>query len=155
MAGKGEPKKDTKGSDGSDTFKARWVCPVTMLEANGKSRFLAMRPCGCVLSERALKEVPSVTCLKCSKPIKADSAILLAPSKEEFDEAKTRIELRVKEQKEHKEDRREKKEKKDKEKRKAEGNSKDEEGKRQAVVAAPAAAGATAERPEKKKENAT
>lgn len=151
MAGKGEPKKDAKGSDGSDTFKARWVCPVTMLEANGKNRFFAMRPCGCVLSERALKEVPSVNCLKCSKPVKADSSILLAPSKEEFDEAKTRIELRAKE---HKEERKEKKDKKDKEKRKAEGNPK-EEGKRQAVVAAPAAAGVAAERPEKKKEKAT
>src|ERR1700678_4071398 len=93
-------------------FKARWCCPITMLEANGKNRFFAMRPCGCVLSERALKEVPSTTCLHCGKPIKADASILLAPSKEEFDELRVKMEQRIKEHKET--ERKDKKEKKEK-----------------------------------------
>jgi len=49
---------------------SRFVCPVTALPANGQYKFVAMRTCGCVLSEKALKEVPSENCLGCGRSLK-------------------------------------------------------------------------------------
>ncbi len=46
-----------------------WACPVTGLEMTGLHRFLAMVPCGCVVSERAFREVPADTCHKCAGPV--------------------------------------------------------------------------------------
>eukprot|EP01083_Nonionella_stella_P306626 1074602_1 len=61
---------DSKSSkkDAVDEYAPNFFgCPITMLPANGKSRFVTIRACGCVLSERAIKEVPSDTCLLCNK----------------------------------------------------------------------------------------
>ncbi len=38
---------------------ASYMCPVTSLPANGRYRFVVMSGCGCVLSERAIKQVTS------------------------------------------------------------------------------------------------
>ena len=154
VTGKSE-KKDLKGAE-ADTFHARWVCPVTILEMNGKNRFYALRPCGCVLSERALKEVPSSTCLKCSKPYKMEDAILLAPSKEEAEEMKAKLEAKhakkehKKEAKEHKKDeaehkKEEEKKKEEEERPAAKKDERTEAGKRK-PEAAPEAADASAKR---------
>lgn len=43
---------------------ARYICPITMKEMNGKHRFVYLDTCGCVMSEQAMKEVPSKTCIK-------------------------------------------------------------------------------------------
>jgi len=48
---------------------SRFGCPITGLPANGLYKFVIMRVCGCVISEKALKEVPSQTCLGCSRPL--------------------------------------------------------------------------------------
>eukprot|EP00727_Mastigamoeba_balamuthi_P013511 m51a1_g8783 hypothetical protein (628) ;mRNA; r:199242-205977 len=47
----------------------RFVCPLTGLEAGSGHRFVLMRGCGCVLSEKALAEVPSDKCLSCGAPV--------------------------------------------------------------------------------------
>jgi hypothetical protein len=52
----------------------RFTCPVTMLPANGRHRFVATRACGCVLSERAVREVPSAVCLVCGAALRATEA---------------------------------------------------------------------------------
>ena len=78
--------KPSDKADGyNDVQAAQYVCPVTGLEMSGRYRYMMMkimwrvygkgsfhlpyrfaflRSCGCVLSERALKEVPSETCHK-------------------------------------------------------------------------------------------
>ena len=80
--------KPSDKADGyNDVQAAQYVCPVTGLEMSGRYRcikilmwrvygkgsfhvshlpyrFTFLRGCGCVLSERALKEVPSETCHK-------------------------------------------------------------------------------------------
>lgn len=53
-----------KGDAYTDHQAARYICPVTSLEMNGKYRFAFVWTCGCVVSERALKEVPSPICHK-------------------------------------------------------------------------------------------
>lgn len=56
---------------------ARFACPVTAIQANGRhGGFAALRGCGCVLSERALREVPSAECLQCRKPFSSETDVL-------------------------------------------------------------------------------
>jgi hypothetical protein len=45
-----------------------FTCPITGIPANGR-RFVMMRACGCVLSEKALKQIPSTTCLVCARKL--------------------------------------------------------------------------------------
>jgi len=40
-----------------------FMCPITSLPMSGRHRFAFLSTCGCVLSEKALKEVPTTTCL--------------------------------------------------------------------------------------------
>ncbi|KAF9582304.1 hypothetical protein BGW38_000388 [Lunasporangiospora selenospora] len=63
---------------------SRFVCPITMKEMSGKLRFVYIDSCGCVLSEQAMKEIPSETCIKCAKPFSPHSVILLNPRPEEL-----------------------------------------------------------------------
>jgi hypothetical protein len=56
-----------------------------MKEMNGKYRFVYLDTCGCVMSEQAMKEVPSKTCIKCTKPYEAVNVIVLNPKAEELE----------------------------------------------------------------------
>ncbi|KAJ3220257.1 Protein RTF2 [Dinochytrium kinnereticum] len=58
------------GTISDKTRLAAWICPITCKEMNGKTR-----SCGCVLSEQAFKEIPSQTCLQCSKPFSPEDLI--------------------------------------------------------------------------------
>lgn len=57
-------------ADGGETAQAGveaevglpFVCPVVGTPINGRHRFVYARDCGCVVSERALREIPSETC---------------------------------------------------------------------------------------------
>ena len=40
-------------------------------------RFVFLRTCGCVFSERALKEAPSENCHKCGKPFTAGDVLVI------------------------------------------------------------------------------
>ncbi|KAG0214169.1 hypothetical protein BGX33_002416 [Mortierella sp. NVP41] len=64
---------------------SRYICPITMKEMNGKHRFVYLDTCGCVMSEQALKEVPSKTCIKCAKAYEAVNVIVLNPKSEELE----------------------------------------------------------------------
>ena len=52
-----------------------FMCPITSLPMNGRHRFSFLASCGCVFSEKALKEVPSPTCLSCGKEYTEDDVI--------------------------------------------------------------------------------
>ncbi|XP_009214163.1 replication termination factor 2 isoform X2 [Papio anubis] len=67
-------KGNTKGDKHDDLQRARFICPVVGLEMNGRHRFCFLRCCGCVFSERALKEIKAEVChTKTKKPKAAES----------------------------------------------------------------------------------
>lgn len=105
-----------------DTHDSQYVCPVVGLEMNGKTndnflsliyfcekisktfdffvcflylgkyKFCFIRSCGCVMSERALKEVKSENCHKCNKQFSMeDDVIVLNGSDEEIDLLRKRM----------------------------------------------------------------
>lgn len=79
---KNEEAGKSKAVDGMcylDLLVSDFICPVTGLEMNGRYKFCVLWTCGCVLSERALKEVPSDVCHKCAKPFTNDDIVLLLP----------------------------------------------------------------------------
>ncbi|XP_015892443.1 uncharacterized protein LOC107426707 [Ziziphus jujuba] len=62
---------------------ARFQCPITGLEFNGKYKFFALRTCGHVLSAKALREVKSSSCLVCHKEFTETDKIVINGSDEE------------------------------------------------------------------------
>ncbi|CAO3573589.1 unnamed protein product [Mortierella alpina] len=56
-----------------------------MKEMNGKHRFVYLDSCGCVMSEQAMKEIPSKTCIKCTKPFESCNVVVLNPKPEELE----------------------------------------------------------------------
>lgn len=83
---------------------------------NGKYKFIALWSCGCVLSERALKEVGSETCHNCGVKFSNDDIIVLNPEEDDIDKMKINMKDRREKQKLLK---KEKKDKKSGDKRKA------------------------------------
>ena len=90
---------------------------------NGKYKFIALWSCGCVLSERALKEVNSEACHNCGVKFSNDDVIVLNPEEDDIDKMKTNMEDRREKQKLLK---KEKKEKKSGDKRKANDTGKED-----------------------------
>lgn len=70
----------------STILSGAFYCPVTYFEMNGTHPFCVLKKCGCVLSERSLKEVPSTSCIVCDTPFDKQDIVKLNPSKEELDE---------------------------------------------------------------------
>ncbi|KAM6454974.1 replication termination factor 2 [Liasis olivaceus] len=87
-------KGNTKGDKYDDIQSARFICPIVGLEMNGRHRFCFLRNCGCVFSERALKEIKTETCHKCGIPFQDDDVIVLNGSKEDTEALKKRMEER-------------------------------------------------------------
>ncbi|XP_030839317.1 replication termination factor 2 isoform X1 [Strongylocentrotus purpuratus] len=75
--------KGEKGDGYVDTHTAPYICPVTGLEMNGKYRFCFIWHCGCVVSEKAFKEVKSDVCHKCGKDLSIEDGILINGSEED------------------------------------------------------------------------
>uniref|UniRef100_T1E1C2 Replication termination factor 2 n=1 Tax=Cupiennius salei TaxID=6928 RepID=T1E1C2_CUPSA len=86
-----EAKTSHKGDEYVDFNDSRYMCPVTGLEMNGKQRFNFIWRCGCVLSERAIKEVKSETCHKCGKPFTHNDVIIMNGTDEEIDSLQTKM----------------------------------------------------------------
>ncbi|KAM4033684.1 replication termination factor 2 isoform 2-T2 [Anomaloglossus baeobatrachus] len=86
-------KGNTKG-DMYDEQRAQFICPVVGLEMNGKHRFCVLRRCGCVFSERALKEIKTDVCHKCGANFMDDEVILLNGDKDEVEELRKKMEER-------------------------------------------------------------
>lgn len=78
--------KPTTAGTYTDPNAAAFVCPVTDLPMNGHYRFSYLRGCGCVVSDKALREIPSEACHKCGKAYAADEVVVINPSKDEEDE---------------------------------------------------------------------
>ncbi|XP_013888633.1 replication termination factor 2 [Austrofundulus limnaeus] len=87
-------RRNAKGDKYEDIHCGMFICPVVGLEMNGKHRFCYLQTCGCVFSERALKEVKTEICHKCGDPFKEDDLIVLNGSKEEVEKLREKMEER-------------------------------------------------------------
>ena len=83
---------------------------------NGKYKFYALWSCGCVLSERAFKEVESETCHNCGEKFEKDDIIVLNAEGEDLE----KMETNMKERRERMKKAKKQKKEKNNEKRKAE-----------------------------------
>nr|CAG4647260.1 EOG090X0ACT [Megafenestra aurita] len=78
-------RKHANMGDGYDDVQsAQFICPVLGIEMNGKFKFCFIWTCGCVMSERTLKEIKSTNCHKCQKPFKNEDVVMINPSEEEL-----------------------------------------------------------------------
>lgn len=87
----GYEEKAVEGGINPDVGDSPYICPVTGLEMNGKYKFCYIQSCGCVLSERAFKEVKSENCLKCTKPYQESDVIIINGTDEEIEMQKSRM----------------------------------------------------------------
>ncbi|KAH9498468.1 Replication termination factor 2 [Bulinus truncatus] len=92
------PEKRSKDADKGDGYTdpsvSEFICPVVGLEMSGTFKFCYLWSCGCVVSERALKEVKTETCHKCGKVYKDDDVIILNGTDEEVAELRRKMEHR-------------------------------------------------------------
>ncbi|KAL1380340.1 hypothetical protein pipiens_014273 [Culex pipiens pipiens] len=78
-----------------DDKSAEFICALIGLEMSGQFRFVALWTCGCVFSERALKEVKDKTCSSCQTPFSEQDVVILNGSDEDVDLMRTRLDARV------------------------------------------------------------
>lgn len=96
-------KKAEKGDGYIDDQNSKYICPIAGIEMNGKHKFCYLRTCGCVLSQRALKEIRDGICGICSKGYsEADDVIILNGDDEEVKKLRENIESRKKAKKSEK-----------------------------------------------------
>ncbi|XP_030633577.1 replication termination factor 2 isoform X1 [Chanos chanos] len=87
-------RRNTKGDTYEDIHCAMFICPVVGLEMNGKHKFCYLQTCGCVFSERALREVKTEICHKCGDPFQDEDLVILNGTKEEVEKLKEKMEER-------------------------------------------------------------
>lgn len=105
---------DKACSSGSESgSRSLFICPITGLETNGRHTFSAIATCGHVLSDKALREVPSKQCLVCQASYEDGDVIPLNPTKEQLEKLKESLKalkkLRRKEKKLEKESKKKRK----------------------------------------------
>lgn len=76
-----EPEEQNTTYD--ESMPTRFICCVTNEELTGAIPVVAIKSCGCVMLQKALKEIKSSKCLNCGKTMKQSDIILLNPSPEE------------------------------------------------------------------------
>uniref|UniRef100_UPI00358EC1A0 replication termination factor 2 n=1 Tax=Myxine glutinosa TaxID=7769 RepID=UPI00358EC1A0 len=93
---------DRKGDKYEDLHAARFICPISGLEMNGKHRFCFLHGCKCVIAERALKEIKTETCPQCGAGFTKNQLIMLNGTVEEIEVLGQRMEERRMLNKQHK-----------------------------------------------------
>ncbi|PRP83156.1 hypothetical protein PROFUN_09584 [Planoprotostelium fungivorum] len=86
----------------------KFICPITAVEVGKNYKFVANKNCGCVLSERAVKECPSEVCMVCNKPTTMDDYLKIHPEDEEREKMKEKHKNASKKIKKRKKDGKEK-----------------------------------------------
>ncbi|KAH8419335.1 hypothetical protein KR222_005664 [Zaprionus bogoriensis] len=90
-----------------DTRHAPYICKLIGLEMSGKFRFVALWTCGCVMSERALKQIKGSTantCPLCQQPYSVEDVIVLNGNDEDLELMKVKSEMRAAKRKSAKKD---------------------------------------------------
>lgn len=78
-----------------DDKNAPFICALIGLEMSGQFRFVALWTCGCVFSERALKQLKASVCSICQTPYTEQDVVILNGNEEDVDSMRTRMESRV------------------------------------------------------------
>lgn len=87
--------KDCDKTEGLlDVRSAPYICKLIGLEMTGKFRFIALWTCGCVFSERALKEIKSNICSLCQKSFTEQDVVILNGNDDEVDLMCSKMEAR-------------------------------------------------------------
>ncbi|KAG0715351.1 Protein RTF2 [Chionoecetes opilio] len=89
-----EPGRSLTADVAPEQLTAEHGCPITGLEMNGHHRFSFVWTCGCVVSERALREVPTVTCHRCGVPYQEVDVVPLNPPEDELEGVKAAMNAR-------------------------------------------------------------
>lgn len=87
-------KEEDKKEGALDSRSVPYICPVIGLEMSGKFRFIGIWTCGCVFSERALKEVKTQNCHKCQKPFDDEDVVILNGNEADLELMNVRLENR-------------------------------------------------------------
>lgn len=90
-----------------DTRHAPYICKLIGLEMSGKFRFVALWTCGCVMSERALKQIKgsmASVCPLCQVPYSVEDVIVLNGNDEDLELMKVKCEMRAAKRKSAKKD---------------------------------------------------
>ncbi|EDW12705.1 replication termination factor 2 [Drosophila mojavensis] len=90
-----------------DTRHAPYICKLIGLEMSGKFRFVALWTCGCVMSERALKQIKgsmASSCPLCQVPYSVEDVIVLNGNDEDLELMKVKSEMREAKRKSAKKD---------------------------------------------------
>lgn len=96
-------KNSSKKNGTPDEKGSPYICPVLSLEMSGKFRFVVLWSCGCAFSERALKEIGTKNCHKCTKPFEDDDVVILNGNEEDLKLMNVKMEIRQLKQKKNKE----------------------------------------------------
>ncbi|CAK1601619.1 unnamed protein product [Parnassius mnemosyne] len=83
----------TDGAVGDSS--APYICPISGLEMTGKFRFIFLWSCGCVLAERALKEVRQNLCHMCQQPFTDNDIVVLNGTDEDIELLKEKMTIRI------------------------------------------------------------
>ncbi|TMW43822.1 hypothetical protein DOY81_011097 [Sarcophaga bullata] len=97
-----------------DSRHAPYICKLIGLEMSGKFRFVALWSCGCVMSERALKEIKGKApgnCPLCQKEFSIEDVIVLNACDEDLELMKVKMEMREAKKKANKKEKKDKKSK--------------------------------------------
>jgi len=78
-----------------DEKNAPFICSLIGLEMSGQFRFVALWTCGCVFSERALKQLKSNVCSVCQTPYTEQDVIILNGNEGDVATMRTKMEARV------------------------------------------------------------
>lgn len=90
-----EYKKNTESREHTlDNGPAPYICAITGLEMSGKFRFVCLWSCGCVMSERAIKEINTKICHNCQKPFTEDDVIVLNAVNEDLELMQDNLKIR-------------------------------------------------------------
>ncbi|XP_012678061.1 replication termination factor 2 [Clupea harengus] len=85
-------RSNTKGDQYEDMNCGMFICPVVGVEMNGRHKFCFLQSCGCVFSDRAMKEVKTEICHKCGDTFQEEDIIVLNGTKEEVEKLQERME---------------------------------------------------------------
>lgn len=78
-----------------DDKNAPFICSLIGLEMSGQFRFMALWTCGCVFSERALKQLKSNVCSVCQTPYTEQDVIILNGNEGDVATMSTKMEARI------------------------------------------------------------
>lgn len=77
-----------------DDKNAPFICSLIGLEMSGQFRFVGLWTCGCVFSERALKQLKASTCSICQTKYSEQDVVILNGSGSDVDMMRTKMEAR-------------------------------------------------------------